>query len=119
MMLYSLIKFPLVFISGVFLPVSQMPAREQLIAFFSPLTCYMDLVRYSTGGGGSFSPYVDDRGDGQERLPQDSGGEPQPPYVRRPLRPMYPCTKIKILPYAFTPIVDITVWNNKLRLNLP
>jgi ABC-2 type transport system permease protein len=50
MMLASMVKFPLVFISGVFLPLGQMPEWGRLVAYFSPLTYYTDLVRYSTDG---------------------------------------------------------------------
>lgn len=47
MMLSSLIKFPLVFISGIFVPLEQMPAWGQVLAICSPLTYFTDLVRYS------------------------------------------------------------------------
>lgn len=47
MMLSSLIKFPLVFISGIFVPLEQMPAWGQMLAVCSPLTYFTDLVRYS------------------------------------------------------------------------
>jgi len=47
MMLSSLIKFPLVFISGIFIPLEQMPPWGQALAIFSPLTYFTDIVRYS------------------------------------------------------------------------
>lgn len=47
MMLSSLIKFPLVFISGIFIPLEQMPAWGLALAVFSPLTYFTDLVRYA------------------------------------------------------------------------
>lgn len=47
MMLSSLIKFPLVFISGIFIPLEQMPSWGLALAAFSPLTYFTDLVRYS------------------------------------------------------------------------
>jgi ABC-2 type transport system permease protein len=47
MMLSSLIKFPLVFISGIFVPLEQMPAWGLALAVFSPLTYFTDLVRYA------------------------------------------------------------------------
>lgn len=50
MMLASLIKFPLVFISGIFVPIEAMPPWGLLIASISPLTYLMDAVRYSLGG---------------------------------------------------------------------
>jgi len=47
MMLSSLIKFPLVFISGIFVPLEQMPVWGLALSVFSPLTYFTDLVRYS------------------------------------------------------------------------
>ena len=47
MMLSSLIKFPLVFISGIFIPLEQMPPWGLALAAFSPLTYFTDIVRYS------------------------------------------------------------------------
>jgi ABC-2 type transport system permease protein len=44
-MLSSLVKFPLVFISGVFIPVEQLPEWGRIIASFSPLTYFTDLTR--------------------------------------------------------------------------
>ncbi len=45
MMLSSLVKFPLVFISGVFIPVEQLPQWGMIIASISPLTYFTDMVR--------------------------------------------------------------------------
>jgi ABC-2 type transport system permease protein len=45
MMLSSLVKFPLVFISGVFIPVEQLPQWGAIIASISPLTYFTDMVR--------------------------------------------------------------------------
>jgi ABC-2 type transport system permease protein len=45
MMLSSLVKFPLVFISGVFIPVDQLPPWGTAIASISPLTYFTDMVR--------------------------------------------------------------------------
>jgi ABC-2 type transport system permease protein len=59
MMLASMIKFPLVFISGVFLPIQQMPEWGRLLAYFSPLTYYTDLVRYSIDGYSYFPVLID------------------------------------------------------------
>jgi len=47
MMLSSLIKFPLIFISGIFVPLEQMPAWGLALSMISPLTYFMDLVRYA------------------------------------------------------------------------
>lgn len=59
MMLSSMIKFPLVFISGVFLPIGQMPEWGRIIAYFSPLTYYTDIVRYATENSSYFPVAVD------------------------------------------------------------
>jgi len=50
MTLSSVVKFPLVFVSGVFVPVGQLPAWAKLIASFSPLTYFTEAARYCMGG---------------------------------------------------------------------
>ena len=59
MMLSTLIKFPLIFISGVFIPLNQMSDGSRLISFISPLTYYTDIARYSIEGSSYFSPILD------------------------------------------------------------
>jgi ABC-2 type transport system permease protein len=59
MMLSSLIKFPLVFISGIFVPLEQMPSWGLTLAVFSPLTYFTDLVRYSFTDFSYFPIYLD------------------------------------------------------------
>ncbi len=59
MMLSSLIKFPLIFISGIFISVDKMPGGSKLVSFFSPLTYYTDIARHSIQGSGYFSPILD------------------------------------------------------------
>jgi len=58
-MLSTIIKFPLMFISGVFVPLSEMPAFVRTIAYVSPLTFFTDLARYATGGVNYFDVWVD------------------------------------------------------------
>jgi len=50
MMISNLFKFPLVFISGIFIPLEQMPSWGRMISLFSPLTYLTDLIRYSIQG---------------------------------------------------------------------
>jgi len=50
MMLSSMIKFPLVFISGIFIPIEEMPLWGKTISSISPLTYFTDLARYSIQG---------------------------------------------------------------------
>jgi ABC-2 type transport system permease protein len=50
MMLSSMIKFPLVFISGIFIPLGELPVWGKTVAAISPLTYFTDLARYSMQG---------------------------------------------------------------------
>jgi ABC-2 type transport system permease protein len=59
MMLSSLIKFPLVFISGIFIPLEQMPSWGLALAVCSPLTYFTDLVRYSFTNAHYFPVLID------------------------------------------------------------
>jgi ABC-2 type transport system permease protein len=56
MMLSSLIKFPLVFISGIFIPIQELPDWGKIVSSFSPLTYFTDLARSSIQGY-SYYPY--------------------------------------------------------------
>ena len=53
-MISSFVKFPLIFISGVFVPLSELPGFAKSICFISPLTYFTDLTRYATGGQNYF-----------------------------------------------------------------
>jgi len=59
MMLSSLVKFPLVFISGVFIPIEQLPYWGKIVASLSPLTYYTDLTRKLFLGIGFYSLTLD------------------------------------------------------------
>ncbi|MFP4647474.1 MAG: ABC transporter permease [Candidatus Acetothermia bacterium] len=56
MMLSSLVKFPIIFVSGIFIPVSQLPGWGQTISYLSPLTYLTDLIRWTFGSNGTFWP---------------------------------------------------------------
>lgn len=58
MTLTSVVKFPLVFVSGVFVPVGQSPPWAKLIASFSPLTYFTETARYCLGGTSYYPPAV-------------------------------------------------------------
>ena len=47
MMLSALVRFPLIFISGIFIPLGELPFWAKVIAPISPLTYAADLVKYS------------------------------------------------------------------------
>ncbi len=53
MMMSTMIKFPLVFLSGVFIPIQDLPVWGQALASISPLTYITDLCRYCFQGAGA------------------------------------------------------------------
>jgi ABC-2 type transport system permease protein len=59
MMLSNLVRLPLIFISGVFVPHDQMPAWGQWLSPLSPLSYCADLMRVSFGGAPHWSVAVD------------------------------------------------------------
>ncbi|RZN15467.1 MAG: ABC transporter permease [Methanosarcinales archaeon] len=59
MMISTMVKFPLVFISGIFIPVGELPQWGQMLALVSPLTYITDLCRYSFQGTNYYSILVD------------------------------------------------------------
>jgi ABC-2 type transport system permease protein len=50
----NFVRIPLLFISGVFIPVKDLPTWGQLLSAFSPLTHSIELVRGSLGGENYF-----------------------------------------------------------------
>jgi len=58
-MISSFVKFPLIFISGVFVPLSELPVFARSISFISPLTYFTDLARYAMGSESYFPLLVD------------------------------------------------------------
>jgi ABC-2 type transport system permease protein len=59
MMLLNLVRLPIIFVSGVFLPFSQMPAWGRWLAPLSPLSYSADLVRVGFGETSFFSFWGD------------------------------------------------------------
>lgn len=59
MMLSSLIKFPLIFISGIFIPIAELPDWGRIVSLFSPLTYFTDLARNSMQGYSYFPNWID------------------------------------------------------------
>jgi len=51
-MIASVIKFPVVFISGIFIPLNELPSWGQVIAYISPLTYFTDIARNCIQGQG-------------------------------------------------------------------
>jgi len=58
MMPMNFVRIPLLFISGLYIPISQLPAIGQAAAFLSPLTHALDLIKYGLGGSSYFGTLV-------------------------------------------------------------
>jgi ABC-2 type transport system permease protein len=59
MMLSNLVRLPLIFVSGVFVPHAQMPRWGQWLSPISPLSYCADLIRVGFGGAAYFSVTTD------------------------------------------------------------
>ena len=59
MSMLNTVRLPLIFISGVFVPISSMPHIGQEIALISPLTYGNDMIEYAYTGKSLFSPLLD------------------------------------------------------------
>jgi ABC-2 type transport system permease protein len=59
MMLSSLIRFPLIFISGVFIPLGELQGIGRMMSYFSPITYAVDIFNFGFRGEFCISPIVD------------------------------------------------------------
>jgi len=59
MIFSNLIRFPLIFMSGIFIPLSQMQGPGLILAYCSPLTYLVDLFNAAVSGTSVFAPLVD------------------------------------------------------------
>jgi ABC-2 type transport system permease protein len=59
MIFSNLIRFPLIFISGIFVPLAQMEGPGLALAYCSPLTYLVDLFNAAMSGRSVFSPAGD------------------------------------------------------------
>jgi len=59
MIFSNLIRFPLIFISGIFVPLEQMQGLGLALAYCSPLTYLVDLFNAAMAGTSAFSPVID------------------------------------------------------------
>jgi ABC-2 type transport system permease protein len=55
----TLLRWGLLFISGVFIPLSQMSPVARAVAYFSPLTYAQDLMNWAVLGSGLLRPWLD------------------------------------------------------------
>jgi len=58
MMPLDFVRIPLLFISGVFTPIRELPTWMQAVSMLSPLTHTVELARYATGGETFFGPVL-------------------------------------------------------------
>ncbi len=58
-MLSSAVRLPLVFISGIFIPIQNLPEYLKPLAFISPLTYFSDLVNNIYSHNSIFNPIID------------------------------------------------------------
>lgn len=49
--LVTLLKFPLIFISGIFVSLESLPSSLFILSLFSPVTYFVDLLKSSNGSG--------------------------------------------------------------------
>lgn len=59
MSMLNLVRLPLMFISGIFIPLSQIPEAARFVTWLSPLTYGNDLIRAAFTGETQFSPFID------------------------------------------------------------
>lgn len=59
MSMLNLVRLPLIFISGVFIPIESLPSSGQVLVYLSPLTYGSDLIRAAYAGVTQFNPIFD------------------------------------------------------------
>jgi ABC-2 type transport system permease protein len=59
MSMLNLVRLPLIFVSGVFIPLDQIPQIGQFITYLSPLTYGNDLIHAAFAGDTHFNPVID------------------------------------------------------------
>jgi len=59
MSMLNLVRLPLIFVSGVFIPLEQIPQIGQFITYLSPLTYGNDLIQAAFAGDTHFNPVID------------------------------------------------------------
>ena len=53
MMPSTLLRWPLLFVSGIFIPLARMPVWARIVSYLSPLTYAHDAVKHAVSGSGS------------------------------------------------------------------
>jgi ABC-2 type transport system permease protein len=58
MLLLNLVRLPMMFISGIFIPINQLPTWGRVIAWCSPVSYAVDLLRRGLGFKDYFGPVI-------------------------------------------------------------
>jgi ABC-2 type transport system permease protein len=58
-MIAAAVRFPVIFISGIFIPLDELPSWGQGIAYVSPLTYFTDIARNCIQGQGHLPLAID------------------------------------------------------------
>jgi ABC-2 type transport system permease protein len=59
MSMLNMVRLPLIFISGVFIPIDAIPSIGKIAVYFSPLTYGNDLIQSAYQGSSHFHPLID------------------------------------------------------------
>jgi ABC-2 type transport system permease protein len=59
MLVLNVVRLPVLFVSGIFIAISEMPYWGRVLAVFSPLSYCSDLMYYSLGRGNYFPVWID------------------------------------------------------------
>jgi ABC-2 type transport system permease protein len=59
MIMSSLVRFPLVFISGIFIPLQELSVPARILSCISPISYLVDLMNYSLRGHSILPPLLD------------------------------------------------------------
>jgi len=59
MMPSTLVRWLLLFISGIFIPLGEMAPWTRALAYLSPLTYAQDLMNHAVPGTGDLNPWLD------------------------------------------------------------
>ena len=59
MMPSTLIRWPLLFISGIFIPLSEMAPWARALSYLSPLTYAQDVINHAVLGAGYLNRWLD------------------------------------------------------------
>jgi len=59
MMPSTLLRWPLLFVSGIFIPLARMPVWARIVSYLSPLTYAHDAIKHAVSGSGSQPAVLD------------------------------------------------------------